>query len=348
MEISKLRNYLLEGQAIPALPLALTEERAWSERHQRALLRYYHAAGAGGIAVAVHSTQFEIRLPEFSLFEPLLQLASEEAASLQRSQPRDFVMIAGLCGRTKQATQEAETARLLGYSAGLLSLGAYRDDSPAVILAHVETISRILPIIGFYLQPAVGGRVFPYSFWRKFFEIENIAAVKIAPFNRYQTIDVVRASIDAGRTDVALYTGNDDSIILDLLTRWEFAGQNRTISGGLLGQFGVWTRKAVELLAEIKQARTQTGLTAEWLTRNAQLTDANAAIFDAANSFHGCISGINEVLRRVGLLPSSKCLRKDEVLSPGQAEEITRVSTEYPWLIDDAFVRENLSTWLER
>lgn len=341
-----IRSFLLSGQAIPALPLALDPQRKWSEKHQRAVMRYYIDAGAGGIAVGVHSTQFEIREPQHGLFRPLLELASETIDRHLSAAPRDFIKIAGICGPTPQAVSEAELAAGLGYHAGLLSLAALKNASIDALLEHCQTVSKIIPIVGFYLQPAVGGRVLPYSFWRRFAEIENVVAIKIAPFNRYQTFDVVRAVIEAGRDDVALYTGNDDNIVVDLLTRWEYRGKQRYISGGLLGQFGVWTRRAMELLEEIKADRQKDTLPAHWLSRNVAWTDANAAVFDTANAFAGCIPGIHEVLYRQGLLSSIHCLNPHEVLSPGQAEELTRVTQAYPWLVDDDFVRENLDRWL--
>lgn len=346
MEISELRAHLAEGQVIPALPLALDTTRQWSRRHQRALVRYYAEAGSGGLAVAVHSTQFAIRDPHHNLFEPVLRLAAEEAAVLRRKHGRPFPLIAGLCGRTPQALQEAALARELGYAAGLLSLAAWKGEPMAAILDHCRKVAEVIPIVGFYLQPAVGGCFLPHAFWRIFVEIPNVVAIKMAPFNRYQTLDVVRAVIESGRKDVALYTGNDDNIILDLLTPWEFGGERRFVAGGLLGQFGVWTHKAVGLLEALKQARLKPNSDQAWLARNTALTDANAAIFDAAHAFHGCLPGIHEVLRRQGLLPTTHCLDPDEVLSPGQADEITRVSEAYPWLRDDAFVADHLADWL--
>lgn len=346
MKKMNLRDFLAVGHAIPALPLALNPYRKWSEIHQRALIRYYIDAGAGGIAVGVHSTQFEIRCPQHALYGPLLELASDTIDRHPCRNPQGLIKIAGICGTTSQAACEAEQAANLGYHAGLLSLAALRDSSPDALLEHCNTISTILPVIGFYLQPAVGGRVLPYSFWRKFAEIEKVVAIKIAPFNRYQTFDVVRAVIESGRKDLALYTGNDDNIIGDLLTRWEHQGQQCFIAGGLLGQFGVWTRRAVELLEALKADRRNDSLPAHWLSRNAAWTDANAAVFDAANAFAGCIPGIHEILYRQGLLSSIHCLNPNEVLSPGQAEELTRVTQAYPWLVDDEFVRENLDRWL--
>lgn len=347
MEISELRSHLLAGQVIPALPLALDEDRQWSQRHQRALVRYYAAAGAGGLAVAVHSTQFEIREPQHALFEPILKLAAEEAAAASAKWQRAFPLIAGLCGRTPQAVAEAETASSLGYSAGLLSLAAWKDASIEEIIEHCRKVAEIIPLVGFYLQPAVGGRLLPYDFWREFARIPNVVAIKMAPFNRYQTIDVVRAVVESGREDIALYTGNDDNIVVDLLTPWEFSGRRQFIVGGLLGQFGVWTERAVWLLEEIKKARAQAQIDLAWLARNTALTDVNAAVFDSANAFHGCLPGIHEVLRRQGLLPTTNCLNPREVLSPGQAEELTRVTQAYPWLCDDEFVAAHLAEWLE-
>lgn len=342
-----LRSHLLAGHVIPALPLALRRNRRWDETHQRALVRYYLDAGVGGLAVGVHSTQFAIRDKKIGLYAPVLQLAAETASAWTLPRPRPFVLIAGLCGRTPQALAEAKIARDAGYHAGLLSLGAWARDSDAAVLAHCRAVAKEIPLIGFYLQPAVGGRVFSYQFWRKFAEIPNLVGVKIAPFNRYRTIDVVRAVLETGRDDVALYTGNDDNIIADLITPFEHAGKRRHIVGGLLGQWGVWTSRAVTLLAEIKRARRQPRLAADWLAKNAALTDANAAVFDAANGFAGCIPGIHEILRRQGIFETTACLDPHEKLSPGQAAELDRVSRAYPWLIDDDFVAENRSKWLQ-
>lgn len=340
-----LRRHLLAGQAIPALPLALDRRRRWSERRQRAVLRYYIDAGAGGMAVGVHSTQFEIREPKHGLYEPVLALASETAAAWCRA-GRAFIRIAGVCGRTPQALREAEIARRHGYDAALLSLTAWRTAPEAAILRHCARVAERLPLIGFYLQPAVGGRVLSYRFWRAFAEIPNVVAIKMAPFNRYQTLDVIRAVLDSGRDDIALYTGNDDNIIIDLLTPFGTGKHRRFVVGGLLGQWGVWTQKAVQLLDEIKQARTGRALDANWLVRNAGLTDANAAVFDAANGFAGCLPGIHEILRRQGIFETTACLDPHERLSPGQAEELDRVIRSYPWLVDDTFVAANLHRWL--
>lgn len=345
-----LRSHFLAGQVMPAHPLALDRNRKFSERHQRALTRYQLAAGAGGLAVAVHSTQFEIRDPQHALLRPVLELAAETARTELAARPRDVALIAGICGQTPQAVAEAELARSLGYHAGLLSMAAFRTEPESAILAHVSTLADIIPIVGFYLQPAVGGRVFSYAFWRNFAEIPGIVAIKIAPFNRYQTIDVVRAIVAAGRDDIALYTGNDDTIVSDLLTPFVFEHHGRPVTrrivGGLLGHWGVWTHAAVRLFRDIQRAAQAPQIDASWLSRANAVTDMNAALFDAANRFHGCIPGILEVLRRQGLVETNQCLNPAEVLSPGQADELTRVSAAYPDLIDDDFVAQHRDTWL--
>lgn len=345
MTNAQLRSHLLAGQAIPALPLALDRRRRWDETSQRALVRYYVDAGAGGLAVGVHSTQFAIRSPEVGLYEPVVRLAAENVRDWLGSRPRRFVLVAGLCGRTAQAIREARLAQKHGYHAGLLSLGAWSGAPEAAVLKHCRRVAAEIPLIGFYLQPSVGGRVFSYDFWRRFAEIPELVAIKMAPFNRYRTIDVVRAVLEAGRDDVALYTGNDDNIIADLLTPFRFGGRTRYIAGGLLGQWGVWTHRAVALLEELKKIRRRAAPPRLWWTRNIELTDANAAIFDAAHDFAGCLPGIHEILRRQGLLQSTACLDPHEKLSPGQAAELTRVTQAYPWLVDDAFVAKNLPRW---
>lgn len=342
MNVPILRAALHRGLVIPACPLALTRERELDERRQRALIRYYLAAGAGGLAVGVHTTQFAIRDPHHALFRPVLELAAEELRRVE-----SVVRIAGVCGPTPQAVAEAETARACGYHAALLSLGALKHASEDELIRHCRQIADVMPLVGFYLQPAAGGRVLPYSFWRRFAEIDALVAIKIAPFNRYQTLDVVRAVVEAGRHDVALYTGNDDNIIVDLLTPFRFQNVERRIVGGLLGQWAVWTRKAVEMLAECHSLiQSGGGVPADLLRRNAELTDANAALFDAANGFAGCIAGVHEVLRRQGLLEGIWCLDPAETLSPGQAEEIERVCRAYPHLSDDDFVHANRDRWL--
>ena len=345
-----LRAHLLAGHVIPAQPLALDRHRKFSEKHQRTLTRYYVAAGSGGLAVGVHSTQFAIRDPEHNLFRPVLELAAQTVRTELAAAPRDFALIAGICGQTPQAVAEAELALSFGYHAGLVSMAAFKTEPEDAIVAHVATLAKLIPVVGFYLQPAVGGRVFSYAFWRKFAEIPGVVAIKLAPFNRYQTIDVVRAVTDTGRDDLALYTGNDDTIVADLLTPFTFAHRGkpvtRRIVGGLLGHWGVWTHAAVQLFRETQSAAQQPEFSARWLERAVAVTDMNAALFDAANRFHGCIPGILEVLRRQGLVETVHCLNPDEVLSPGQAEELTRVCHTYPELTDDAFVAQHLTRWL--
>jgi len=340
------RERLQEGVAIPAHPLALTAARKLDERRQRALTRYYLAAGAGGVAVGVHTTQFEIRDPRFGLFEPVLELAMEELRAAEEAS--DLVKVAGIVGRTPQAVREAEFAARCGYDVGLLSLGAWRDAPVPELLAHARAVAEAIPLFGFYLQPAVGGPHLPYAFWRELAEMPRVAAIKIAPFNRYQTLDVVRAVADSGRADeIALYTGNDDSIVADLATPFRFGARTLRIAGGLLGHWAVWTLRAVRMLEQIHaEVRNERPLAASWLTLGAEITDANGALFDSANQFRGSIAGIHEVLRRQGLLAGLWCLNPDADLSPGQAEEIERVYRAYPHLNDDAFVREHLDEWL--
>ena len=327
-----VRARLLQGMVIPAHPLALTADRKLDENRQRALTRYYLAAGAGGVAVGVHTTQFAIHDPKVGLLRPVLEMGREEA--------KDAVTIAGICGGREQAVREAELARSLRYDAGLVSLAALRDASEEELIDHCRAVASIIPVVGFYLQPAVGGRILPYSFWRRFVEIRDVVAIKIAPFNRYQTMDVIRAVAESGRAgEIALYTGNDDNIVADLATEFDFGGRRLRIVGGLLGHWAEGTRHAVTLLQDAGP---------EPLTLGAQITDANAAIFDAANQFRGCIPGIHEVLRRQGLLAGRWCLDDHEELSPGQSEEIDRVSRMYPHLCeaDDRLIAENLDSWL--
>jgi hypothetical protein len=344
------RSHLRSGVAIPAHPLALTPSRTLDARRQRAISRYYYDAGAGGLAVGVHTTQFAIRETNHGLFRPVLELAAETIRAAREADPRPFVMVAGLCGSTSQAVAEAEIALAYGYDVGLLSLGALQNASTAQLLAHCAAVADVIPLFGFYLQPAVGGRILDYAFWREFAEIPNVWAVKIAPFNRYQTLDVIRAIGESGRDDVALYTGNDDNIVGDLVTPFPIAvgGERhvRWMDGGLLGQWAVWTSRAADLLQRARAARAGGVLEADLLGEGAMLTDANSAIFDAANNFAGCIPGIHEVLRRQGLLAGTWCLDPREALSPGQAQEIDRVCRAYPSLADDAFVAERLDRWL--
>jgi len=332
-----IRQHLQQGHVIPAHPLALNSARKLDARRQRALTRYYLDAGAGGIAVGVHTTQFAIREARYGLFRPALELAAEEMRE------RPVAKIAGVCGLTAQAMQEAELATLLGYDAALLSLGALRNASVPELIRHAKTVAEVIPIIGFYLQPSVGGRLLPYSFWREFAEIENVVAIKIAPFNRYQTLDVARAVVESGRAgEIALYTGNDDNILIDLLTTFDFGGRKASIVGGLLGHWAVWTRTAVAHLSAAQNGGDIRSLA----TLASQVTDANAALFDPSNQFRGCIAGLHEILRRQGLLEGTWCLDPQEGLSPGQVEEIDRVCSAYPHLTDDDFVESNLDKWL--
>ena len=334
-----VRERLAEGLVIPAHPLALTSARKLDERRHRALTRYYLGAGAGGVAVGVHTTQFAIRDSKIGLYQPVLELAMEEAAKA------DIVKIAGVCGLQHQAVKEAELACLLGYDAVLLSMASLTELKTDELVDHAKAIADVMPVIGFYLQPSVGGRPLSYEFWREFSKIENVVAIKMAPFSRYQTIDVLRGVIDSGRArDISLYTGNDDSILIDLLTRWNFGGETLRIVGGLLGHWAVWTNKAVEHLALAK--RNGSEIPIEMLTLAQQITDANAAFFDAAHGFAGCIAGIHEVLRRQGLLEGIWCLDEGESLSLGQSAEIDRVYNAYPHLSDDSFVQKHLDEWL--
>lgn len=343
---ASVREALNRGLVIPAHPLALDAARKLDERRQRALSRYYIAAGVGGLAIGVHTTQFAIRDARVGLFRPVLELAAEEM-----DRAPGLVRVAGICGQTRQALAEAELIRDLGYHAGLLSLAALPDADEDALLEHCRAVADVIPIIGFYLQPSVGGRVLPYAFWRRFSEIENVAAIKIAPFNRYQTLDVVRAVVEAGRPDIALYTGNDDNIVMDLLTPFRFrAGEKmgeRRMVGGLLGHWAVWTQKAVELLEDCQKAvEVDSAIPVELLLRSVAVTDANAAFFDAMHGFSGCIAGLHEILRRQGLLEGIWCLDPKEGLSPGQREEIDRVYAAYPDLNDDDFVAAHRDGWL--
>jgi len=339
---------LLHGLVIPAHPLALDESRRLDERRQAALTRYYCAAGAGGVAVGVHTTQFAIRDPAVGLLRPVLAIAMDVLRRHAADGGKPLVAVAGVCGPTAQAVAEAELAAGLGYDAGLLSLAALREASNRALLDHCRRVAGVLPLFGFYLQPAVGGRVLDYAFWREFLEIPGVVAIKVAPFDRYRTLDVARALAASGRADVALYTGNDDSIVADLLTDFPGAGAPPVrFAGGLLGQWSVWTREAVRTLEAVRACRATGGAGAlELMAMGAALTDANAALFDVRHAFVGCIAGLHEVLRRQGLLQGRFCLDPAEDLSPGQMEEIDRVLAAHPSLADDAFVAEHRDRWL--
>ena len=341
-----INSLLQKGTVIPAHPLALNEHLQLDEKRQRLLTRYYLASGAGGVAVGVHTTQFEIRKPEINLLEPVLKLAAEEIDKATTENP--FIKVAGIVGPTAQAVKEAELAVKYGYHLGLLSMGGLSGYSEEELIQRAATISNIIPVFGFYLQPAVGGRILSYSFWEKFASIPNVYAIKVAAFNRYQTLDVVRAVCNSPRrNDIALYTGNDDNIVADLITPYRFTINGETVEkrfvGGLLGHWAAWTKKSVDLFHEIKQRSAENSRIESLLAKGIAVTDMNAAIFDTANSFKGCIAGIHEVLRRQGLLEVTWCFNPEEKLSPGQAEEIDRIYEMYPYLTDDAFVKQFLS-----
>lgn len=341
--LAALRTRLAQGLVIPAHPLALTAERKLDERRQRALSRYYTAAGAGGLAVGVHTTQFAIRDQGVGLFRPVLELAAETA----READEHPVLVAGITRPTPDAVAEAETAVELGYDAGLLSLAALPDADDEELVRHCRAVAAVIPLFGFYLQPAAGGRVLSLEFWRGFVQIEGVVAIKVAPFNRYRTLDVVRAVLEAGREhEIALYTGNDDTILVDLLTEYRIDGRAASFVGGLLGQWAVGTRRAVRLLDDVKRWRSEEQIPLEATTLAIELTETNAALFDAANGYAGCIAGVHEILRRQGLLAGRWCLDPDEDLSPGQLEEIDRVYAAYPHLHDSDFVSEHLDEWM--
>ncbi len=350
MTIQELRHALFDSAVIPAHPLALTAERKLDERRQRALSRYYLDAGAGGLAVGVHTTQFPIH--DNGMLEPVLSMAIEEVHRHERETDRSLIKVAGLVGKTEQAVREAKLARELGYDAGLLSVAAFKTAPNEEILAHCRRVAEELPVIGFYLQTAVGGRLLDYAFWREFFEIERVVAVKAAPFDRYQSLDVMRALADSGRADeIALYTGNDDHIILDLIGQARFSTRADAPAvgfvGGLLGQWACFTKPAVEMLARLRELRLSGDpIPQDLITLAHMMTDINSVVFDVRNNFKGVIAGIHEVLRRQGLLEGIWCLDPEEDLGPGQNEEIDRIWRDYPELRDDEFIQENLDRWL--
>ncbi len=346
-----IHEILQRGIAIPAHPLALDARRKLDERRQRALSRYYIDAGAGGLAVGVHTTQFAIHDPKIGLYQPVLAIAAEEMNRADATRQAPLVRVGGLCGQTAQAVREAGILAELRYHAGLLNLGAMRGAGEDTVVEHCRAVAEVIPVFGFYLHPAVGGLELPFSFWQRFVEIENVVAIKIAAFNRYQTIDVVRALAEAGRDDIALYTGNDDNIVLDLVTPFRFqvgeAAVERRFAGGLLGHWAVWTKKSVELLDACRRiSAAGCDIPAEIMRRAIEVTDMNAVLFDAANNFACCIPGILEILRRQGLLEGNWCLDERETLSPGQIEELDRVCAAYPDLTDDDFVAEHRDRWL--
>ncbi len=341
---------LHKGAVIPALPLALNKNRRLDERRQRALIRYYLDAGAGGVAVAVHTTQFAIRSPEVDLFVPLLEIAREEFDRFTQKSGKPVIRISGVIGKTPQAVKEAAAGLDRGFHAVLLSLAAFQDSSNKDLLNHCKEIAKIIPLVGFYLQPAVGGRILDVHFWREFARIPGVIAIKIAPFNRYYTFDVVRGVAESGRADeIALYTGNDDNILIDLLSEYQINAGDKIIKkrivGGLLGHWAVWTKSAVDLLESVHNGKFDNDVRNTMILAN-KITDCNAAFFDTANNFRGCITGLHEVLRRQGLFDGIWTIDRDEKLSPGQKEEIDRVYRAYPELNDDDFVAANIDRWL--
>lgn len=343
---------LRDGMVIPAHPLALSDQGEFDVRRQRALTRYYHAAGAGGVAVGVHTTQFEIREPQIGLFEPVLRTAADSLNEIERMGGRKLVRICGVCGQTDQAMGEAKLGAALGYHAALLNLTAFCDATDDEMIRHCRRVAQAIPLVGFYLQAAAGGRRLSFNFWRQFAEIPNVVAIKTAPFNRYQTLDVIRGVAHSGRADqIALYTGNDDNIVSDLVSRFDVPANGRTVRlrivGGLLGHWAVWTSKAVQVLARCNAAAANDApVSADVLALAAQVTDCNAALFDVLNDFAGSIAGVQAVLHDQGLLASTRCLSPREVLSPGQREELDRVRRDYPHLIDDDFVAAHRTEWL--
>ncbi len=346
----KALEILKKGTVIPATPLVLDENREIDEKGIRLLMKYYLNCGVGGIATAVHTTQFEIRKPEIALFDPILKIVSEEIDGFEKKNNKVIVKVAGVCGAAEQAVREAETAKKYGYDAVLLSPGGLNSLSEAELIERTARVAEIMPVIGFYLQTAVGGRVFSYDYWEKICATENVAAIKCASFNRYQTLDVVRAAAMSERSgEITLYTGNDDNIVIDLLTEYSFDKNGKTVKrgfdGGLLGHWSVWTKKAVEIFNRIKEEKGKDAVSKEMLTLAAQVTDSNGAFFDTANNFSGCIPGLHEVLRRQGLMKNIYCLNPEETLSKGQAEEIDRVYRAYPHLNDDKFIADNIEAW---
>ena len=342
---------LHEGTVIPANPLALDENRNFDVKRQRAICRYYLDSGVGGLAVAVHTTQFEIRDPKYNLLEPVLKIAKEEVTRYEEKTGKTIVLVAGACGPKEQAVKEAELAKSLGYDAVLLSPGGLNHLSEDEMIERTEAVAKVMPVIGFYLQTAVGGRHFSYSYWQRLAEIPGVVAIKAAPFNRYYTYDVVRAVALSSRADeITLYTGNDDNIVLDLITKYKFEVDGKTYEkgfiGGLLGHWSVWTKKAVELFDKLAEVRKMDKIPAEILTLAQAVTDTNAVFFDSEHNYAGCIAGLHEVLRRQGLFRGIWCLNPDEKMSDGQAEEIDRIYKMYPDLNDDAFIAANLEKWL--
>ena len=346
----KALEILKSGTVIPATPLALDENRRFDEYSQRLLMKYYLNCGVGGIATAVHSTQFEIRDPEVNLFEPILKLVSDEIDAFENKTGRVIVKVAGVCGKTEQAVKEATLAKKYGYDAVLLSPGGLNSLSEDELVKRTKAVAEVMPVIGFYLQTAVGGRHFSFEYWQKICEIPNVVAIKAAPFNRYMSLDIARAAALSTRSDeITLYTGNDDNIVIDLLTTYKFdvngKHYEKGFEGGLLGHWSVWTKRAVELFELCKKQKAGDSISAEMLSLANAVTDSNAVLFDGANAFAGCIPGLHYVLKKQGLMKSLNCINSNEVLSPGQDTEIERIYAMYPNLVDDDFVKENIESW---
>ena len=346
----KALEILKAGTVIPATPLALDENRNFDEYSQRLLMKYYLNCGVGGIATAVHSTQFEIRDKEVNLFERILKLVSDEIADYENKTGKVIVRVAGVCGKTEQAVAEAELAKKYGYDAVLLSPGGLNSLTEDELVARTEAVAKVMPVIGFYLQTAVGGRHFSYEYWQKICEIPNVVAIKAAPFNRYMSLDVARAAALSNRSnEITLYTGNDDNIVVDLLTTYKFCVDGKHyekgFEGGLLGHWSVWTKRAVELFELCKKQKANNCISAEILSLANEVTDSNAVLFDGAHNFAGCIPGLHYVLKKQGLMKTLNCINPNEVLSDGQAEEIERIYAMYPHLVDDDFVKENIENW---
>ena len=341
---------LKAGTVIPATPLALDENRCFDEQGQRLLMNYYLNCGVGGIATAVHTTQFEIRKPQIALFEPVLKIVSEEIDKFEQENNTVIVKVAGVCGKIEQAVEEAKLAKQYGFDAVLLSPGGLNDMSEDYMIERTKAVAEVMPVIGFYLQTACGGRLFTYNYWERVCAVENVVAIKCASFNRYTTLDVVRAAALSHRSDeITLYTGNDDNIVIDLLTKYNFQKDGKTVTkgfeGGLLGHWSVWTKKAVELFDKIKAEKEKDSISAEMLTLAAEVTDTNSAFFDTAHNFSGCIAGLHEILRRQGLMKNIYCLNPEESLSEGQLEELNRVQEKYPHLNDDEFIKAHIDEW---
>ena len=341
----KALEILHAGTVIPAIPLALNENREFDVESQRRMVRYYMAAGSGGVAAAVHSTQFEIRDPKHNLLRPVLETVISEMETFEAKTGKVLVRISGVCGLAEQACKETQLAKELGFDAVLLSPGGLNALSEEELLERTRAVAKVMPVVGFYLQEAVGGRKLSREYWRQLADIPNVVAIKCACFERYRTQDLVKGVMESSRADeVALYTGNDDHIVLDLLTPFVHEGKKKYFVGGLLGQWSVWTNRAVEIFERCKAARESGMIDAELLTVAEHLTEANGAVFDVANRFAGCIPGLHYVLMKQGLMKGTWCLNPDEVLSEGQAELIDTLWRIYPEVADDAFVAEFLKT----